>query len=250
MQLSELTWTDADGTDSALAVLPVGSTEQHGPHAPLGTDRFAAEAIAAAGADRYAGEAVVAPAVPVGVAEEHRQFTGTLWVAENTFRAYVRDVVASLASHGWDRVVVVNGHGGNVASLREVCGRLTRDGTAYAVPFTWFDAVDLEDLDAPDVAMGHGGPVETSLVRHLHPESVRPDRFEEAAEGAADGWGEFRSGVNLAYDSAEFANSGVVGDPSHSSAELGERLLGAAATALADLLSAVESRDTTRPAHK
>jgi len=245
MHLSEVAWTDAEAADADLALLPVGSTEQHGPHAPLGTDALAAEAVAERGADRYPEEAVVAPAVPVGVAEEHRQFAGTLWVREDTFRAYVRETVASLASHGWDRVVVVNGHGGNVAPLREACGRLTRDGVAYAVPFTWFDAVDLGDVPAldADAGMGHGGPLETSLVRALAPEQVHEERFAEAREGGADGWGEWQSGTNLAYDSAEFTDSGVVGDPGRGSEAAGEQLLAAAGDTLADLLGAVADRD-------
>jgi len=247
MDLFDSTWTDADAADTALAVLPVGSTEQHGPHAPLGTDALTAGAVADAGVDRYDGTAVVGPPIPVGVSEEHRQFTGTLWVSEDTFRSYVSETIQSMASHGWDRVVVVNGHGGNVAALRELCGRLTREGTAYAVPFTWFDAID---LDALDTAMGHAGPVETSLLRHSRPSLVDVDRLEAAADGAATGWGEWQSGVNLAYDSAEFTENGVVGDPRESSGALGERLLDAAGDALADLFEAVADRDASRPPHR
>ena len=247
MELFDATWTDAAAADTALAVLPVGSTEQHGPHAPLGTDVVTAQAVASAGVDRYDGEPALAPVIPVGVAAEHRQFTGTLWVSEPTFRAYVRETIGSLASHGWDRVVVVNGHGGNIDALRELCGTLIREETAYAVPFTWFDAVDLA---AFDTAMGHGGPAETSLVRHVRSELVAADRLDDAAADAAAGWGDWQSGTNLAYDSAEFTDNGVVGDPRASSAELGEQLLGAAADALAELLGAVESRDVSRPPHR
>lgn len=239
MNLAESTWTDARDADTDLAILPVGSTEQHGPHAPLGTDFLTAAAVAEAGAERYAeqfdGEAVVGPTIPVGIAEEHRAFSGTLWVSENTFRAYVRETVASLAHHGFDRVVVCNGHGGNVAALRELCGRLTRSNTAYAVPFTWFDAVAAE-------GMGHGGPAETAFVRHIAPDLVREDRVAEARDGAADTWGEWVNGVNLAYDSSEFSDSGVVGDPDDGDAALGEELLAESADALAEVLDAVENR--------
>ena len=109
MDLFDATWTDAAAADTALAVLPVGSTEQHGPHAPLGTDVLTAEAVASAGVDRYDGDPALAPAIPVGVAAEHRQFTGTLWVSPDTFRGYVGEVIESLAFHGWEKVVVVNG---------------------------------------------------------------------------------------------------------------------------------------------
>jgi len=261
MQLSAATWTDAAAVETDLAVLPVGSTEQHGPHAPLGTDALAAETVAEAGVEAYDGEVVVAPTVPVGVAEEHRHFAGTLWVSPDTFRDYVGETVAALASHGWDRVVVVNGHGGNIDALRELCARRTRDGDAYVVPFTWFDAVSLDpdradsgDGDVPPppvdlagVAMGHAGPVETSLVRAVAPDLVREDRFEAAAAGAADGWGEWAAGVNLAYDSAEFSENGAVGDATESDPALGEWLRDRAAERLADLLDRVATRDVTPP---
>jgi creatinine amidohydrolase len=241
MELTEGNWADAADSGADVAVLPVGSTEQHGPHAPLGTDTLAARAVAHEGSARADLETVVGPALPVGVAAEHRAFSGTLWVSEDTFRAYVAETIESLAHHGWQRVVVVNGHGGNVPALREVCGRLTRDSDCYAVPFTWFDAVDPADVGF-DGAMGHGGPVETSLIQHLRPELVDEDRFERAAEGAAERWGEHHAGVNLAYDTDEFSESGIVGDPRAGSARLGERLLEAAGGELAALLERVETR--------
>ncbi|WP_273834949.1 creatininase family protein [Halococcus sp. PRR34] len=248
MDLTEATWTDADAAETDLALLPVGSTEQHGPHAPLGTDRLTARAVAAAGAERYEEtrdtEVVVAPTIPVGIAEEHRQFAGTLWVTPDTLREYVRETVASLASHGWDRVVLVNGHGGNVGALREVCGTITRHDAAYAVLFTWFEAA------ASLSEMGHGGPIETALLRAIHPDLVREDRIKEAQDGASETWGEWVSGTNLAFDAAEFTDSGAVGDPGEESAERGEELLEDATTALVTLLEAIEERDVSRPARK
>ncbi|WP_232687134.1 creatininase family protein [Halobacterium zhouii] len=245
MRLADATWTDADATDADLAVLPVGSTEQHGPHAPLGTDVLTAERVAEAAADAYDDEVVVAPALPVGVAEEHRQFTGTLWLQPETFRTNVREVVGSLASHGWDRVVVVNGHGGNVPALGEVCSTITRHDDAYAVPFTWFDAVGDHSAD-----MGHAGPLETAFLRHTDPELVREDRIEAARDGASDHWGEWTAHTNLAHDSAEFTENGVVGDPSAGDAERGEELLSLATDSLCDLLGAVAERDVSRPPHR
>lgn len=242
MDLRSATWTDVADCDTDLAILPVGSTEQHGPHAPLGTDVIAAEAVADAAVERTERPVVRAPAIPVGVAEEHRQFPGTMWVSPETFRRYVRESVASLAHHGFDRVVIVNGHGGNVDALREVGARLTRDGTAYAVPYTWFDAVGEHAGD-----MGHGGPLETALLRHHDPDLVREDRIEEARAGSADRWGEWVSRSNLAYDAAEFAENGVVGDPAAGPADRGEELLALAAEALVDLLEAVAERDVSRP---
>jgi creatinine amidohydrolase len=245
MHLADASWTDAEAADVDVVALPVGSTEQHGPHAPLGTDAVTAEAVTEAGVAAADVSVLVAPSIPVGVAEEHRDFAGTLWVSEDTFRSYVRETVASLASHGWDRVVVVNGHGGNTPALREVCARLSRDGVAYAIPFTWFDAVDVEDLDAApaSVAMGHAGPLETSILRAVDPSLIEESRTEAAAADAADGWGVWQAGTNLAYDSAEFTENGVVGDPTLSSEALGDALLDAAGEALAALFGTVATRE-------
>jgi creatinine amidohydrolase len=245
MHLSDVTWTDVRDADADLALLPVGSTEQHGPHAPLGTDAYHAETVAEAGAERFDGDVAVAPTIPVGVAEEHRHFSGTLWVSPDTFRSYVRDVVGSLAHHGMDRVVVVNGHGGNVPALGEVTATISRHDDAYAVPFTWFEAVGEHSGE-----MGHGGPLETALLRATHPELVRDERIDEAREGASQGWGDWVSTTNLAHDSAEFTANGVVGDPGAGDAELGEELLERAADALDRLLTAVAERDVSRPADR
>ncbi|CCQ35505.1 creatininase domain protein [Natronomonas moolapensis 8.8.11] len=240
MRLAESTWTDARDADTDLALLPVGSTEQHGPHAPLGVDSTTAAAIADAGADRYAdstGERpVVAPTIPVGIAEEHRGFEGTLWVSPDTFRSYVRETLESLAASGFDRIVVVNGHGGNTDAIRELCARASRSGDAYAVGYTWFDAVDFD-------AFGHAGPAETAVIRHLDPGSVREGRLDAAAAGAAEGWGEWIAGTNLAHDSDSFTDNGVVGDPRDGDADLGAELLAAAADRLAELLAAVATRE-------
>jgi creatinine amidohydrolase len=239
MRLADSTWTDVRDVEAELALLPVGSTEQHGPHAPLGLDWMTAEAIATEAADRYADEhgteILVGPTVPVGIAAEHRRFEGTLWVSEDTFRAYVTETIESLAAHGFDRIVVVNGHGGNADALRELCGTVSRSSDAYAVQYTWFDAVEFDDL-------GHAGPAETSMIRHLRPELIREDRTEAAAAEGADGWGEWVAGTNLAYDSDSFTDSGAVGDPREGDAELGAELLDAAVDSLLELLDAVENR--------
>ena len=254
MRLADATWTDVRDADVDVAFVPVGSTEQHGPHAPLGTDTLDAVAVAEAGAAAFAGggvdgdapeggrvEAAVAPPIPVGVAEEHRAFDGTMWVSPDAFRAYVREAAESLPHHGIDRVVFVNGHGGNVEALAEAARRFSRDPAhdGYAVAFTWFEAVGEHAGD-----MGHAGPLETALLRATHPDLVREDRVAAASEGAAERWGEWVSGVNLAHDSDEFTGNGVVGDPTDGGADRGEALLELASDALAELAAAVVERES------
>jgi len=270
MRLADATWTDVRDADVDVAFVPVGSTEQHGPHAPLGTDTLNAVAVAEAGAAAYEdveapadgdastdgaaastadgdaaerdrGAVAVAPPIPVGVAEEHRAFDGTMWVSPDTFRAYVREAAESLTHHGIDRVVFVNGHGGNVEALAEVARRFSRDDghDGHAVAFTWFEAVGEHAGD-----MGHAGPLETALLRATNPDLVREERVAAASEGAADRWGEWVSGVNLAHDSDEFTENGAIGDPAAGDAARGEALLELASDALAELAAAVVDRES------
>ncbi len=238
MHLTETTWTDVEAADTDLAVIPVGSTEQHGPHAPLGTDVLTAEAITDYALDRIDREVIRAPAIPIGIAEEHRHFAGTMWVSPDTFRDYIRESVASLAHHGFTRVVLVNGHGGNVDALKEVAATITRHDDAYAVPFTWFEAVGEHTSE-----MGHGGPLETALLLECAPDLLHTDRFEAAREGGSSTWGEWVSDANLAVDTVEFSENGVVGDPTAGDAELGAELLERASDSLVRLLEAVATRD-------
>jgi len=238
-RLADTSWRDVADGEVSVALVPVGSTEQHGPHAPLGTDTLTATTVAERAGDRYAEktgeEIVVAPAIPVGIAAEHRAFDGTLWVSPDTFRAYVREVCESLLETV-DRVVFVNGHGGNAAALTEVANGLTRKardtGTGkHVAAFTWFEA--LEDYPG---GMGHGGPIETAAVLAIRPELIDEGRLEEAAEGASETWGEWSGGVNLEPDSREFTDSGVVGDPREGDEERGEAVLEEGVEALVELL--------------
>ena len=255
MNLAESAWTEVRDADVDVAFVPVGSTEQHGPHAPLATDALTATAVAETAAAKYGdaaavdavseddstarGEALVTPTVPIGVSEEHRAFDGTMWVSPDTFRAYVHEAAASLGASGIDRVVLVNGHGGNVEALATVARAFSRDPAhdGYGVAFTWFESVGDHTQD-----MGHAGPLETALLRATHPELVREDAIETAREGAADRWGEWVAGVNLAHDADAFTDNGVVGDPTEGDAARGEELLALASDALCALAVAVVDR--------
>jgi creatinine amidohydrolase len=234
MQLAELTW-DATPTDPDAVLLPVGSTEQHGPHAPLGTDTLTAGDVARRAAARADGELLIAPAIPIGVAAEHRRFRGSLWVSADTFRAYVGEAVEALVSHDWDCIIIVNGHGGNVPALEILSAELTRALPARVVPFTWFDAVDAEYRQQ----MGHGGPIETAAVQAIAPSLIDESQLEVAAADGADRWGRWAGRTNLAVDTDEFTTSGAVGDPRTASAELGTSVLQAAVTELLGVVDAV-----------
>lgn len=232
--LEEKTWKEAREwlRRAKVALIPVGSIEQHGPHLPLGTDFFAAKALAEAAA-RATG-AVCTPAVPVGLSEHHRQFWGTLWVEPEAFRDYMEGLARSLASHGIKRVIYINGHGGNLAALQEVCRRLRREGI-YALVWQWWHAVAELSAELFPQAGSHAAEAETSLMLYLTENLVDKGALEEAVAGAAPRWGLQRSGTDVSFDTLDFSKSGATGDPRRATREAGEKLYRAALEKLIEL---------------
>jgi creatinine amidohydrolase len=162
MRLAELSWVEAQKALKKVdtAILPIGSTEQHGPHCPLGTDHMTADAVANIIGDKV--RLPVLPVIPVGVSSHHRQFPGTLWAPPVVFRDYVRSVILSAASHGLQKFLIVNGHGGNTPSLKEVAEELRSDDGIFIAIVTAY----------PSKLDGHAGEDETSLMLHLRPDLV------------------------------------------------------------------------------
>ncbi|MFB6137658.1 MAG: creatininase family protein [Halobacteriaceae archaeon] len=245
MYLADRAWPDlADPFEAtSLALVPLGSTEQHGPHLPLSTDHRIAEAFARAAAERTG--AVCTPAVDVGVSAHHRQFHGTLSVDPPAFRDYVESLTRSLAPHGIDRVVYVNAHGGNVAHLREVGRRLRDDGTLYAVEWMWDESIP----DLVDEAFAHngphGGPKETALVQHLAPDLVHDDRLADARDGGVVDLADAdarRHGARTYYDAIDNSPNGVFGDQTDATAEKGAELFEAATEELVALCEWLEDQ--------
>jgi creatinine amidohydrolase len=244
MYLGDATWPEA-GTaleDTETALVPVGSTEQHGPHLPLSTDHVIAEGLARTAADRAA--VTCTPTVNIGVSPHHRQFHGTLSVDAPVFRDYMESLSRSLVYQGIDRIIFVNAHGGNVEHLREVGRRLHDDGTAYAIEWMWDESIP-ELVDSLFETNGpHAGPKETSMVWYLE-DLVRSEKLTAARDGGCpdlDAIQTERNGARLFYDSIENSENGGFGDPTDASAEKGEQLFEAACQQLVDLAEWIDTR--------
>lgn len=163
VRLGEITWSDAQKLfkKTDLAILPIGATEQHGPHCPLGTDIFTAEMVSNIVGEKT--ETLVLPVIPVGISDHHRQFPGTLWIPPQVFRDYVKAVALSVSSHGIRKIVMVNGHGGNTNSLYEVCEELRNLYSIFSVIVHSYTS----NMD------GHAGADETSIILYIKPEYVK-----------------------------------------------------------------------------
>ena len=245
MYLADRTWPELGDylANESLAVVPLGSTEQHGPHLPLATDHLIAENLARAAADR--ADVLCTPTVNVGVSPHHRQFHGTMWVDAPAFRDYVESLARNLSYHGIDKIVFVNAHGGNVVHLREVGRRLRSDEVAYAIEWMWNESI-------PDLVDGlfakngpHGGPKETAMIQHIAPELVREGELEAARDGGItdlEGAETLVHGARTFYDSIDNTENGVLGDQTDATPEKGEQLFEAAADQLVQLLDWLDAQ--------
>ncbi len=238
MYLADETWPDLGSyfAEESLALVPLGSTEQHGPHLPEGTDHLIAEGFAREVADRTGY--LCTPTINIGVSPHHKQFHGTMWVDAPVFRDYVESFTRNLSYHGIDRVIFVNAHGGNIDHLREVGRRLRDEKVLYAIEWMWNDSIpDLVD-DIFENNGPHGGPKETAMIQHLHPELVHDDRLENARDGgvpsveAAD---TEKFGSRTFYDAADNTDNGVLGDQTDATAAKGEEMFEAASEQLVKL---------------
>ncbi len=216
--LAHATWPELGSADEILLV-PIGATEQHGPHLPLGTDTEIATALAAAAADRCP-VARIAPAVAYGSSGEHDGFSGTLSIGQQATELLIVELGRS-ASASFRRMMLVSTHGGNAGPVGRAVSTLRAEGRDVRM-FT------------PDWgADAHAGRSETSLMLAVSPERVRSDRAQvgnttplPALIGALRTRGVF-----------EVSPNGVLGDPAGASAAEGSQMLDRAAGALAAQLT-------------
>ncbi|PSQ31714.1 amidase [Halobacteriales archaeon SW_6_65_46] len=248
MYLADEAWPDLEAyfERESLALIPLGSTEQHGPHLPESTDHVIAESLAREAAARSGY--LCTPTVTVGISRHHRQFPGTMWVSPDAFRTYVRELTENLTYHGIDRVVYVNAHGGNVDALREVAKDLHATETCYALEWMWDESIpglvdELFEQNGP-----HGGPKETAMLQHLT-DRVHEDRLDAARDGGvADIWeqlGTTQNGAVTYFDARDNSENGVFGDQTGATAAKGERLFEAATAQLVELAEWLAAREAS-----
>ncbi|MCA8930062.1 MAG: creatininase family protein [Alphaproteobacteria bacterium] len=185
MRLQLMTWQEVETylSHSRGVIVPIGSTEQHGPNGLIGTDAITAEAVAQAVGDK-AG-VVVAPTINVGMAVHHMRFPGSMTLRPSTLLAVIRDTVTSLAAHGFTRIMFINGHGGNIATLNAAFYEIYADpppgpgGRPAAVRCTllnWFLGPGVGQLSRDlfgNKEGSHATPSEVALTQHVYPDQVK-----------------------------------------------------------------------------
>ncbi len=227
--LAELTWPEAKKrfTEVDIALLPVGAIEQHGPHLPLDTDAFDADylarKVAAACSEPHP---LVLPLVPYGVSYHHDDFIGTFSVSNDTLSRFIYEIGMSAARNGITKLIIINGHGGNVPALKFAAQMINRDARI----FTTVDTGETSDADLSEICETpndvHAGEVETSTSLFTRPHLVQMDRAEKFVPEFSIQYLNFsaKRSVEWFARTSKISRSGVLGDPTKASAEKGEKI--------------------------
>ncbi|MDM0108634.1 creatininase family protein [Variovorax sp. J22R24] len=249
---SQLTTRDFGALDPAttVAVLPLGATEQHGPHLPLNVDSTLADGIVAAALPLLAPDLPVLflPTQQVGLSPEHARFPGTLTLSSETLIRLWSEIGAGVARSGLRKLVLFNAHGGHTGAMDIVARELRAAHGLIVYSVSWFN-LPLGDagaqFSADEHRFGvHAGDMETSMMLALAPERVAMDAARDfgstSRQRAADYaiLGNGRS-AKLGWAMEDYNPDGAAGNAAAATAEKGRALVHAAATQLAALLAEV-----------
>lgn len=225
-------------------ILPIGSLEQHGPHLPLDTDSFDAEYIVEKAVKRLdSPRPLILPTIPYGVSDHHMGFPGTVTIEPDTLQDLTVNIGRSVIQHGFMKLIILTGHGGNDAAIR-TAGRRLKKETGMDVFMDSFDLMDPEKEGSIESKNDvHAGEFETSLVlanreelvdKRIIPEEKNSTDFPNP-KLEFDHEPEFP----FAWNTHDLTRTGVLGDPTKASKEKGEKLWEAGIERLKERIEAV-----------
>jgi creatinine amidohydrolase len=247
MQLQLQTWQEIEAylQNSRGIILPIGSTEQHGPNGLIGTDAICAEVIA-----RGVGEgtgALVAPTIAIGMAQHHLGFAGSMTLRPSTLIAVLQDMVQSLVKHGFERFYFLNGHGGNISTVAAAFSEiyaarsLATAGNTPAIKCrlkNWWQNQEVHEIAKElygDAEGSHATPSEVAVTQFAHPDAIKSATLDPAVAPRGDF-------ADAADYRRKFPDGRIGSNPGLATPEAGRRLYEAAVAAISkDYLSWVAS---------
>ncbi|MGQ9469567.1 MAG: creatininase family protein [Nitrososphaerales archaeon] len=228
--LPDLTWQEVDElkrrTDKIL--IPIGSLEQHGHHLPLSTDTIIAFEVAKRVAERL--DVALAPPINLGFSIEHMDFSGTVSLEPLTLISLLKSLCSSLEKHGFKKIFIINGHGGNRATIESAIQFIKNESNISLYSFTLLSMVQKifnEIRESPKDELGHADEIETSLMLAISPEKVKMDKCVDEPPKLKPylTFEASKKEVAFAWRTKEISESGVIGTPSKASEEKGRLML-------------------------
>jgi creatinine amidohydrolase len=252
----DLTWTEfAKLPSETIAILPVASIEQHGPHLPVSVDSTLNEGILQRSLELAPAELplLVLPIQKIGLSVEHIRFPGTLTLQPETVLALWTDIGHSVARAGVRKLVIFNSHGGQPQVVDIVCRQLRIAHRMFALAVSWFKLRrrrDAEDSlpEAERVHGIHGGAVETAMMMHLTPGLVRREAIADFSSRWLAHEAQFEQlvpegSVAFGWETQDLHPSGAVGDATLATPQMGAEIVENAAQAFVTLLQEVHRFD-------
>lgn len=253
----EMTWPEVKAATArpCVAIVPIATLEDHGLHLPIDTDLLLCSSVCELAASRAADRVVLVPPINHGYSPHHMDFPGAITIDAHTLIDYGLDVCKSLAHHGFQRILIVNGHGSN-APFVDIIARLCvvqTDALAAAVSY-WAapgvrEAAESLRESEPVGGMNHACEFETSIYLALRPDLVDMKQavHELAHRPSKNYWTDLVAGdgpLAMMEHWSQLSDSGVMGDPTKASAEKGRALLDAAANGIVELVDELLDRES------
>ncbi|MGE6732719.1 creatininase family protein [Streptomyces sp. NPDC059900] len=252
LDLTELTWRQTrEAGRGGIALLPIGSQEQHAGHLPMGTDTLLASAVTDRAAQLLGDDGprvVRLPVLPYGHSPHHL-FAAAVSLSAATLGAVLGDILGSLSRSGFDRIMIVNGHGGNDEVMRLAIKEFALHTDVALAACSYWSLGEGDEAGRPEVTPGHAGWFETSLMLAAHPDLVRtPLPVREPVQPPPLFDRPPHPGLSVERYGEWERVGGATDDPSGADGERGGRLLDARAAQLAEAIRAFDA--ATRPGSK
>ena len=253
----DLTWPEVDHAvgQRKVILLPIGSTEQHGPHLPIDVDNLISNSVCMEAGRQAPHRALVAPQISYGYNIHALDYPGTMHIGYEHLIGICLDLCKSFAYHGFKRIVILNGHGGNSAALELASRRAILETDALVTSFTWWSLLPADFIasvrqSAFPGGAGHAGEIETSVYLYLAREKVQMDKAKDHitwynSRGTSSfQWGDlFGSGpVSVFERTSTFTEDGTFGEATLATAEKGKLIFDQAASRLADFVKEFQNR--------
>ena len=230
--LEEMSWPEIEAgfRETRTVILPVGATEEHGPHLPTMTDTVQALEVARAVAKKR--QVFLAPPLHYGVCRSTRGFPGTITVGHDALRSFARDLLISFADSGFARVLILTGHAGglHMAALEEACQMAVEERDFHVSLVSLFDLIDAKAVETPHD--GHAGEMETSLMMAIRSDLVKGKPAEHFPK---------RPQFLIMKNVRHLMGNGIMGNPHPATLEKGTQFFQMAVTGVMGALDELES---------